>query len=120
MWTAVEKLHRDGKSLLYSGPILQLGGIAYAMFTVVALDYLHDTWFYWTHRLLHWRPLYKHIHYIHHQSTVPTAFAGYSFHIAEAFLVFANEVIVCFLMPIHMGTHRFYHIFTTIIHSGKV
>ncbi len=34
--------------------------------SVVALDYLHDAWFYWTHRLLHWRPLYVHVHALHH------------------------------------------------------
>jgi hypothetical protein len=49
---------------------------------------------------------------------VPTAFTGYSFHVAEALLVFANEVIVTFLLPIHRGLHRGYHLFTTIIHEG--
>ena len=28
---------------------------------------LEDTWHYWTHRALHWGPLYKNIHKIHHQ-----------------------------------------------------
>lgn len=37
------------------------------LLTVVALDYLHDAWFYWTHRLLHWKPLYMHIHMPHHR-----------------------------------------------------
>ena len=41
--------------------------VVYMVGTLVALDYLHDTWFYWTHRALHWRPLYTHIHYMHHQ-----------------------------------------------------
>ena len=39
--------------------------------TVVALDYLHDAWFYWTHRLLHWKPLYRHVHYLHHRYAPP-------------------------------------------------
>jgi Delta7-sterol 5-desaturase len=39
--------------------------------TVVALDYLHDAWFYWTHRLLHWKPLYRHVHYLHHRYATP-------------------------------------------------
>lgn len=34
---------------------------------VVALDLLHDAWFYWTHRLLHWRPLYRYVHWEHHR-----------------------------------------------------
>jgi hypothetical protein len=50
---------------------------------------------------------------------VPTAFAGYSFHVAEAALVFANEVLVCFLLPLHAGLHRAYHLLTTVIHEGE-
>lgn len=49
---------------------------------------------------------------------MPTAFSGYSFHAAEAALVFANEIIVMFLFPIHAGLHRAYHLFTTLIHLG--
>lgn len=54
------------------------------------------------------------------RSTAPTAFCGYSFHPAEALLVFANEVLVCYLLPIHLGLHRAYHLFTTIIHEGAM
>lgn len=88
------------------------------MGTIIVLDYVHDAWFYWTHRLLHWRPLYKHVHYMHHKSTVPSAYTGYSFHLIEALIVFANEIIVIFLFPIHVNVHRLYHIFTTAIHLG--
>lgn len=118
MWTAVEELHRRGRSLLYAGPIATPAAVAYALLTVAALDVLHDAWFYWTHRLLHWGPVYSRVHYMHHRSTVPTAFAGYSFHVAEAALVFANEILVCYLFPIHVGLHRAYHMFTTVIHNG--
>ena len=38
--------------------------------------------------------------------------------VVEALLVFANEVIVTFLLPIHAGLHRGYHLFTTVIHEG--
>jgi hypothetical protein len=33
--------------------------------------------------------------------------------------VFANEVLVCFLLPLHAGLHRAYHLFTTVIHQGE-
>jgi len=85
---------------------------------VAALDLLHDAWFYWTHRALHSRLLYRPIHALHHRSVAPTAFTGYSFHVLEAALVFANEVLVCFLFPIHAGLHRSYHLWTTVIHNG--
>jgi lathosterol oxidase len=53
------------------------------------------------------------------RSNVPTAFTGYSFHVVEAAIVFANEILVCFLFPIHIGVHRVYHLFTTVIHNGE-
>ena len=33
--------------------------------------------------------------------------------------MFANEVLVCFLFPIHAGVHRAYHLATTAIHIGR-
>ena len=92
--------------------------ILYMVLVVVLLDYLHDAWFYVTHRFLHWKPLYRHVHYIHHKSAVPSAFTGYSFHLVEAVIVFLNEVIVCFAFPIHVRLHRVYHLTTTAIHEG--
>ena len=53
------------------------------------------------------------------RSNAPTAFTGYSFHVVEAAIVFANEILVCFLFPIHIGVHRIYHLFTTVIHNGE-
>ena len=41
--------------------------VLYCCIVVGLLDYSHDCWFYWTHRMLHWGPLYQHIHYIHHK-----------------------------------------------------
>lgn len=52
------------------------------------------------------------------RSTAPSAFTGYAFHVVEALIVFANEILVCFLFPLHMGLHRWYHILTTVIHEG--
>ncbi|KAG2483646.1 hypothetical protein HYH03_017522 [Edaphochlamys debaryana] len=118
VWAAVEELHRRGWSLTYTGPISGTASLAYCALCVCLLDYLHDTWFYWTHRLLHWGPLYRTVHLIHHKSKAPSAFTGYSFHVVEALIVFANEVLVCFLFPLHMGLHRYYHLYTTLIHEG--
>ncbi|GIL77889.1 hypothetical protein Vretimale_6578 [Volvox reticuliferus] len=118
VWAIVEELHRRDLGLTYGGQVSSLAEVSYCCLCVALLDYLHDTWFYWTHRLLHWGPLYRHVHYIHHKSKAPSAFTGYSFHLVEAAMVFANEVLVCFLFPVHMGLHRLYHLYTTLIHEG--
>ena len=48
-------------------PPLSPPQVAYILACIAVLDYLHDAWFYWTHRALHWGPLYRHVHYIHHK-----------------------------------------------------
>ncbi|KAF2644870.1 C-4 methylsterol oxidase [Massarina eburnea CBS 473.64] len=35
-----------------------------------------DSWHYWTHRAMHWGPLYKNIHKIHHQYSAPFGVAA--------------------------------------------
>ena len=108
-----------GASKLYAGSLLASpGALLYGLATVAVLDVLHDAWFYWSHRALHARPVYRSIHASHHASTSPTPFTGYSFHVVEAGVVFANEILVCFLFPIHAGLHRAYHLYTTGIHCG--
>ncbi|WIA34046.1 hypothetical protein OEZ86_012425 [Tetradesmus obliquus] len=118
IWYIVEQMHAAGISKLYAGPVSSPYQVAYLLLCIVLLDYLHDAWFYWTHRALHWRPLYRWVHWEHHRSTAPSAFTGYAFHVVEALIVFANEVLVCWLFPIHMGLHRIYHIATTVIHEA--
>jgi hypothetical protein len=66
-WAVVERMHAAGVGQLYGGPITGAAQWGYILLCVCFLDYLHDTWFYWTHRLLHWRPLYKWVHFEHHR-----------------------------------------------------
>jgi Delta7-sterol 5-desaturase len=44
----------------------------------------HDAYFYWTHRLMHHRTLFKYFHRTHHRSVTPTPFAAYAFDVPEA------------------------------------
>lgn len=51
---------------------------------VIALLIAHDSWFYWTHRVMHSRALFKHFHRLHHRSITPTPFTSYAFDWTEA------------------------------------
>ena len=51
---------------------------------VFALLVAHDTWFYWTHRAMHHRKLFKLFHRTHHWSVTPTPYAAYAFDWPEA------------------------------------
>lgn len=77
-------------------------GWAYFVFSVIIMIVMHDTWFYFTHRLMHHPKLFKHIHKVHHQSTDPSPFAAFSFHPLEAIVEGAIYVIFAFLFPVNI------------------
>jgi len=70
--------------------------------TVVALPVLHDTWFYWTHRAMHHRWLFRRAHLVHHLSKRPTPAAAYAFAPIEAFVQAAFVPVVALFWPIHV------------------
>ena len=63
----------------------------------------HDTWFYWTHRLLHRPRWFRAAHAVHHASRPPTAWAAMSFHPFEAVSGAVVIPALVFLIPIHVG-----------------
>lgn len=63
----------------------------------------HDTWFYWTHRLLHRPAWFRAAHAVHHASHPPTAWAAMSFHPLEALSGAVVIPALAFLLPIHVG-----------------
>jgi lathosterol oxidase len=64
---------------------------------------LHDTWFYWTHRLLHRPAWFRTMHAVHHASRPPTAWAAMSFHPLEALTGAVVIPALVFVVPIHAG-----------------
>jgi lathosterol oxidase len=63
----------------------------------------HDTWFYWTHRLLHRPRWFRAAHAVHHASRPPTAWAAMSFHPFEAVSGAVVIPALVFVVPIHVG-----------------
>jgi len=63
----------------------------------------HDTWFYWTHRLMHVPAVFRAAHAVHHDSRPPTAWAAMSFHPIEAVTGAVVIPALVFLIPIHVG-----------------
>lgn len=76
-------------------------GYAYFFFSIVLMIFIHDTYFYWTHRLMHWKPLFKLAHKTHHLSTNPTPFAAYAFHPIEAVVEVGIIPLIAFTLPYH-------------------
>jgi len=61
---------------------------------------MHDTYFYWMHRLIHHPRLFRWVHLVHHRSVNPSPLAAYAFHPVEAFLESMIFVIFLFTVPI--------------------
>jgi sterol desaturase/sphingolipid hydroxylase (fatty acid hydroxylase superfamily) len=73
---------------------------------------LRDVHFYLVHRLLHWRPLYKAAHYLHHRNVNIGPWSGMSMHPIEHLLYFSG-VLLHWVIPSH-PIHALYHLF----HAG--
>jgi len=80
--------------------------VAAIAWQAVVLILLHDTWFYWMHRALHTRALFRLTHLAHHRSRTPTSWAAYSFAtgeaVAEALVIPAMVLIVALIAPIQL------------------
>jgi len=66
--------------------------------------------FYFTHRLLHWKPLYRLVHAVHHRNVNTGPWSGLSMHPVEH-MVYFSTVFIHFLVashPIHM-MYLLYH-----------
>ncbi|WP_425616127.1 sterol desaturase family protein [Anatilimnocola sp. NA78] len=76
-------------------------GWAYFFLSIALTILIHDTYFYWTHRLMHHPRLFKRMHGTHHYSTNPSPWAAYSFSTWEAFVQAGIAPLVIFTLPIH-------------------
>jgi len=71
--------------------------------SILATLFLHDTWFYWTHRAMHRPTLFRVAHAVHHASRPPTAWAAMSFHPWEALTGAVFIPLIVFIVPLHIS-----------------
>lgn len=69
--------------------------------SVIVMLVMHDTYFYWMHRIVHHPLLFKTVHLEHHKSTNPSPFASYSFHFTESFVEALIAPIILLTLPVH-------------------
>jgi sterol desaturase/sphingolipid hydroxylase (fatty acid hydroxylase superfamily) len=91
-----------GLTLLYTD--LREYGLWYLAVSFVALLILQDTYFYFIHRIVHNRLLFRWIHFGHHSSIDPTPWSSFAFDPPEAIIQALFFVGVVFLVPLHFIT----------------
>jgi len=76
-----------------------------------AILFLTPVWislhFYWIHRLLHWPPLYRLAHALHHRNVNVGPWSGLSMHPVEHGLFFSS-ILIHFIIPAH-PIHILFH-----------
>lgn len=76
-------------------------GWGYLALSAVLLILFHDAWFYWTHRILHYPPVFRRFHRLHHRSHNPTPFTSYSFDTGEAVTNAIYLPLALLMIPAH-------------------
>ncbi len=77
--------------------------LVYLPISFVLLVFIQDTYFYWTHRLMHLPKVYRIVHRTHHGSTNPTPWAIFNFHPLEVLLEYAVLPVLLLLIPVHIS-----------------
>lgn len=90
-----------------------------------AVIFLTPLWisfhFYWIHRFLHWQPMYKIAHALHHRNTNVGPWSGLSMHPIETILFFSSILIHLIIAahPIHIFFHLMHQALTAATsHTG--
>jgi len=76
-------------------------GHAWFWCSIVIAIFVHDTYFYWTHRLMHHRRLFRWFHRVHHESMNPSPWAAYAFGPLEALVQAGIFPLLAIAMPMH-------------------
>jgi len=84
----------------------------YCVLLMIAIIFLRLFHFYWTHRLIHWKPLYKASHYLHHKNINIGPWSGLSMHPIEHF-IYLSGVLLHWIIPSH-PLHAIFH----LMHAG--
>ncbi len=108
-WTAYEA----GMWMLIANDMIPMISISehpvYFCFLMLAVQYWRNFHFYWIHRLIHWKPLYDKVHYLHHKNVNVGPWSGMAMHPVEHFLYFSCMLIHIVIPshPLHMMLNGF-------------
>lgn len=111
---------KNGQTAIYMD-IAEYGWV-WLLLSIAIYLFLHDTYFYWTHRLMHRPRVFPVVHKVHHESRQPTPWAGFSFHPLESVVGAIILPILVFIIPIHIAAILFILVLMTVVsvtnHSG--
>ena len=105
-------LNQSDLTFSYSG--VDKYGYVYFVLSFFIVQFCHEVYFYFTHKLMHTKALFKY-HAIHHKSIKPTPLASYSFHPVEASVHALFFVLAGVLLPVHELMVPLFYVFSHYI-----
>jgi len=75
--------------------------LAWFPVSILLVLFLHETYYYWLHRWMHFPEIYKLVHKVHHDSITTSAWTSFSFHPIESALQAVFIPAMAFLLPLH-------------------
>lgn len=113
MGLSVFLMARAGWTLKYSR--IDEYGWPYYFASIVMMILIHDTYFYWTHRTMHHKALFRIFHRVHHISHNPSPWAAFSFHPTEAVVEAGIIYVLVFTVPYHPSAIVVFLLFMTFM-----
>lgn len=110
----------SGKTMHYT----EVGtfGWGYLVGSFFGMVLLHDTYFYWSHRIMHHPRLFRWTHRTHHNFRNPTPWCAFAFHPIEAIVSMGIIPLIVFCMPWHYYAFgafiTFMNLYDVYIHLG--
>jgi len=93
-------LYTSVKSYTQFYSSIEQNGMVYFWFAFPLTLIIHDTYFYWMHRLMHHPKMFRYFHLVHHRSTNPSPWAAFAFHPLEAVIEAGIFAVILFGMPV--------------------
>ncbi len=96
--------------------------VLYAFISLLLAIIYNDAAFYWSHRFMHIKGIFKYVHLQHHKSKNPSPFSMLSFHPYETVINAIVYILIAFIIPIHpitLGVFLLYNLFNNVAgHDG--
>lgn len=99
IWTAFEVLLMWSMANGYVAVLDAKTDWPWMVLIIFLIPIWESLYFFTIHKLIHWPPLYKTVHHLHHRNTNVIPWSGFSMHPVEH-LLFMGSVLIHFIVPI--------------------
>jgi sterol desaturase/sphingolipid hydroxylase (fatty acid hydroxylase superfamily) len=98
VWTAYEALMMWALANGYAPALLWPQQAGWLILLIFLIPIWETLYFYLIHRMIHWPPLYRHVHYLHHRNINVGPWSGMSMHPVEH-IIYLGSVLIHFVIP---------------------